>query len=142
MELNNTNKEAKVDDPNYCKYPWVISHPVGYFVLKELILKLSHEKKIELDIDEITQTNHVVVEMTSSVLPSTKLYDQRKSLIQFETFKPIIDRFKQKIVITDSQNKEEPVEDDSKGWIDVTREKEDNQIPSKKSLHSIKSMQK
>ncbi|KAA0054702.1 uncharacterized protein E5676_scaffold104G00110 [Cucumis melo var. makuwa] len=35
---------------------------------------------IELDIDEIAQTNHVGVKMTSNVPPSTLLYDQRESL--------------------------------------------------------------
>ncbi|KAA0065984.1 ty3-gypsy retrotransposon protein [Cucumis melo var. makuwa] len=44
---------GKVDDPNYCKYHRVISHPVEKcFVLKELILKLARENKIQLDIDE------------------------------------------------------------------------------------------
>ncbi|TYK15207.1 Retrotransposon gag protein [Cucumis melo var. makuwa] len=62
----------KVDDPNYCKYHRVISHPVEKcFLLKEMILKLAREKKIELDIYEVAQTNHVAVEMTLSVPPST-----------------------------------------------------------------------
>ena len=60
---------------------------------KELILKLTCEKKIELDIDEVAKTNYVAVDMTSSVLPLTQLYDQRKSLIQFGTFEPILVRF-------------------------------------------------
>ena len=60
-------QEGKVDDPNYCKYHRVISHPIEKcFVLKELILKLAREKKIELD-NEVAQTNHVAVEMTSRV---------------------------------------------------------------------------
>ncbi|KAA0033630.1 ty3-gypsy retrotransposon protein [Cucumis melo var. makuwa] len=78
---------GKVDDPNYCKYHRVISHLVEKcFVLKELILKLARENKIELDIDEVAQTNHVAVNMTSSVPPSILLYDQRESLIQFGNF--------------------------------------------------------
>ncbi|KAA0067219.1 retrotransposon gag protein [Cucumis melo var. makuwa] len=109
---------GKVDDPNYCKYHWVISHHVeNCFVLKELILKLARENKIELDIDEVVQTNHVTIEMASSVPPSTQLYDQRKSLTQFGTFEPIVVSFQQKIVLTDSQNKEEPIVDDDKGRI-------------------------
>ena len=40
-------------------------------MLKELILKLVHEKKIELDIDEVAQMNHVAIEMTSTVMSST-----------------------------------------------------------------------
>ena len=58
-------------------------------MLKELILKLAREKKIKLNIDEAAQANHVAVEMTSIVPLSTQLCDQRKSLIQFDTFEPI-----------------------------------------------------
>jgi len=90
-ECKRPEQAGKVDDPNYCKYHRVISHPVEKcFVLKELILKLARENKIELDIDEVAQTNHVAVNMTSSVLPSILLYDQRESLIQFGTFEPIL----------------------------------------------------
>ncbi|TYK00346.1 retrotransposon gag protein [Cucumis melo var. makuwa] len=60
-ECKRPEQVEKVDDPNYCKYHWIISHPV--------------ENKIELDIDEIVQSNHVVVEMTSSVPPLTQFYD-------------------------------------------------------------------
>ena len=84
-------------------------------MLKELILKLAREKKIELDIDELAEMNHVAVKMTSSVPPSTQIYDQRKSLIQFWTFEPTVVQFQQRIVTTNSQNKEEHVEDDDEG---------------------------
>ncbi|KAA0032461.1 retrotransposon gag protein [Cucumis melo var. makuwa] len=115
---------GKVDDPNYCKYHRVISHPVEKcFVLKELILKLARENKIELDIDEVAQTNHVAVNMTLSVPPSILLYDQRKSLIQFGTFEPILVRFQQKIMTSNSQNKEEPIEDEGEEWIVVAHKK-------------------
>ncbi|KAA0062638.1 uncharacterized protein E6C27_scaffold79G001510 [Cucumis melo var. makuwa] len=51
----------KVDDPNYCKYHLVISYPVEKcFVLNELILRLAHEKKIELDLEE-DENQEVVV---------------------------------------------------------------------------------
>ncbi|KAA0058531.1 ty3-gypsy retrotransposon protein [Cucumis melo var. makuwa] len=43
---------GRVNDPNYCKYHWVVNHPVEKcFVLKELILKLALDKNIELDLD-------------------------------------------------------------------------------------------
>ena len=113
LEYKRPKQDEKIEDPKYYKYHWIISHPVGKcFVLKELILKLAREKKIELDIDEVAQTNHVVVEMTLSVPPSTQLYDQRKNLIQFGTFEPIVVQFHQRIVTTYSTKKEEPVEDD------------------------------
>ena len=83
-------------------------------MLKELIIKLARENKIELDIDEVAQTNHVAVEMTSNVPPSTQLYDQRKSLIQFGISEPIVGQLQQRIMTTNFQNKEESVEDDDK----------------------------
>ncbi|KAA0060062.1 ty3-gypsy retrotransposon protein [Cucumis melo var. makuwa] len=66
--MQTLEQARKVVDPNYFKYHQVVEK---CSVLKELILKLAHEKKIKLDIDEIAQTNHIAVEMTSSVLPLT-----------------------------------------------------------------------
>ena len=49
----------KINDPNYCKYHQVVNHSIEKcFVLKELILWLAREKKIELDLDEVAQANH------------------------------------------------------------------------------------
>ncbi|KAA0064819.1 retrotransposon gag protein [Cucumis melo var. makuwa] len=124
-ECKRPEQAGKVDDPNYCKYHRVISHPVEKcFVLKELILKLARENIIELDIDEVAQTNHVAVNMTSSVLLSILLYDQRESLIQFGTFEPILVQFQQKTMTSNSQNKEEPSEDEGEEWIGVAHKKE------------------
>lgn len=85
-----------------------------------MILKLACEKKNELDINEMAQTNHVAIVVTSRVPPSTLFCDQRKTLIQFRIFKPIVVQFQQKIVMAYSQKKEEPVEEDDKGWIVMT----------------------
>ncbi|TYK16519.1 retrotransposon gag protein [Cucumis melo var. makuwa] len=124
-ECKRLEQVGKVDDSNYCKYYRVISHPVEKcFVLKELILKLARENKIELDIDEVAQTNHVAVNMTSNVPPSILLYDQRESLIQFGTFEPIHVQFQQKTMTSNSQNKEEPSEDEGEEWIGVAHKKE------------------
>ncbi|KAA0041173.1 retrotransposon gag protein [Cucumis melo var. makuwa] len=107
--------EGNVDNP-YCKYHRVMSYPVEKcFVLKELTIKLAYENKIKLDIDEVAQMNQVVVNMISSVPPSTQFYDQRKSLIQFQTSEPIVVQFQQRIMTIDSQNKEEHVKDDGEG---------------------------
>ena len=73
------------------------------------------EKKIKLDIDEVAQRNHVAVKMSSSVMPSTLLYDQRKSLIQFRTFELRVVQFQKKTVMIDFQNKEEPIIKDGEG---------------------------
>ncbi|KAA0047911.1 retrotransposon gag protein [Cucumis melo var. makuwa] len=137
-ECKRPKQVGKVDDPNYCKYHHVISHPVEKcFILKELILKLAHEKKIELDIDEVAQTNHVAIEITSSVPPSTQFYDQRKSLIQFGTFEPILFQFQKKIVTIDFQNKEAQGKDDDEGWIAIIRqnERKPNFIPKESLFH-------
>lgn len=123
-ECKRPKQAEKIIDSKYCKYHRVINHPVGKcFMLKELILKLAREKNIELDIEESAETNHVAVDMTSSVSPSTQLYDQRKSLIQFGTFEPIIVQFQQRIVTKNSQNKEKHVEDDDERWIVMTLSK-------------------
>ncbi|KAA0051326.1 ty3-gypsy retrotransposon protein [Cucumis melo var. makuwa] len=107
------------------------SHPVEkFFVLKELILKLARENKIEMDIDEVAQTNHVAVNMTSSVPLSILLYDQRESLIQFGTFKPILVRFQQKIMTSNFQNKEEPIEDGRRMDSSGSSKRETNEFHS------------
>ncbi|TYJ96986.1 retrotransposon gag protein [Cucumis melo var. makuwa] len=98
---------------------------------------MARENKIELDIDEVAQTNHVAVKMTSSVMPSMLLYDQRESLIQFGTFELILIRFQQEIMTTNSKNKEEPIKDDDKEWIIVARQKgrQTNSIQTKLHFH-------
>ncbi|KAL4649813.1 hypothetical protein ACB092_01G041900 [Castanea dentata] len=49
---------GKVDDPNYCKYHRIISHPIQKcFVLKELTMKLAKERKIDLDVSDVAQSN-------------------------------------------------------------------------------------
>ena len=76
----------RVNDPHYCNYHQDISHPVEKcFVLKELILKLALNKKIELDLDDVAQTNHTAVIIHSNDrLPATR------SPIQFRSLDPII----------------------------------------------------
>ncbi|KAA0060608.1 ty3-gypsy retrotransposon protein [Cucumis melo var. makuwa] len=76
----------RVNDPNYCKYHWVISHPVEKcFVLKELILKLALDKKIELELDDVAQTNHAAV-----IIQSDSRLSAIGSLIQFGLLEPVI----------------------------------------------------
>ncbi|KAA0062669.1 retrotransposon gag protein [Cucumis melo var. makuwa] len=97
-ECKRPEQAEKVNDPNYCKYNRVISHSVEkYFVLKELILRLAREKKIELDLEEVAQTNHVVVTIMSEALLPRLIFEQRKSLVQFGTFEPVVVQFHQKV---------------------------------------------
>ncbi|KAA0025779.1 retrotransposon gag protein [Cucumis melo var. makuwa] len=98
---------GKVDDPNYYKYHRVISHPVEKcFVLKELILRLAREKKVELDLEEVAQTNHAIVTTMSEALSPRLTFEQRESMFQFGTFEPIVVQFHQEAAPEDSQEKE------------------------------------
>ncbi|OMO96004.1 hypothetical protein COLO4_15563 [Corchorus olitorius] len=43
-EMKRPEESGKVDDPNYCKYHRLVSHPVGKcFVLKDKIMELHSE---------------------------------------------------------------------------------------------------
>ena len=66
---------GKVDDPNYCKYHSIISHPIQKcFVLKELIMKLAKERKIDLDSNDVAQSNLATFAcgLPISLSPTTK----------------------------------------------------------------------
>src|ERR1051325_2261524 len=88
-ECKQTADMGKVNDPNYCKYHRVISHPIEKcFVLKELILRLAQEKKIELDLGDVAQTNHATVMIHSYTEPPTS-----GCLIRFGSFNPALIQF-------------------------------------------------
>ena len=62
---------GKVDDPNYCKYHRIIGHPIQKcFIFKEQIMKLAKENKIDLNFNEVVESNHVTV--ACDVLPTLK----------------------------------------------------------------------
>ena len=49
-ELKRPEEANRVNDPNYCKYHRLISHPVEKcFVLKDKIMELYNEGKVEFD---------------------------------------------------------------------------------------------
>lgn len=55
LECKWPKEMEKVDNFNYCKYRQVISHLLeNCFVLKEQIIKLVEEGKVELHLDEVT----------------------------------------------------------------------------------------
>jgi len=86
LECKRRAKLGRVNDPNYCKYHRVVSHPVEKcFVLKELILKLAQERKIELDLEDVAQTNHAAIMIHPDILMFAT-----GSLIQFGSLEPII----------------------------------------------------
>ncbi|KAA0034031.1 ty3-gypsy retrotransposon protein [Cucumis melo var. makuwa] len=107
---------GKVDDPNYYKYHWVIGHSVEKcFVLKELILRLAREKKIELDLEEVAQTNYAAVTIMSEALLPRLIFEQRERLVQFGTLELIVVQFLQEVALEDSQEKERSIEEDDEG---------------------------
>ena len=53
---------GRVNDPNYCHYHQIVSHPMEEcFILKDLIMKLEKQRRIHLDLDEVVDSNHVTV---------------------------------------------------------------------------------
>ena len=52
----------KTNDPKYCRYHRVISHPLEKCItLKERIMQLAKDGTIVLDLDEIAETNHTTI---------------------------------------------------------------------------------
>ncbi|KAI5342011.1 hypothetical protein L3X38_009886 [Prunus dulcis] len=57
-ECKRPEEMNRVNDPKFCKYHRIVSHPVEKcFVLKELIMNLARQGRIELDVDEIADAN-------------------------------------------------------------------------------------
>ncbi|KAM1619260.1 hypothetical protein ACFX1X_018248 [Malus domestica] len=51
-----------INDPKYCKYHRIVSHPVGKcFVLKELIIQLAQQGRIELDLEDTAATHTTTI---------------------------------------------------------------------------------
>ncbi|KAM1669882.1 hypothetical protein PS2_043221 [Malus domestica] len=52
----------RINDPKYCKYHRIVSHPVGKcFVLKELIMKLAQQGRIELNLEDTAATHTTTI---------------------------------------------------------------------------------
>ena len=100
-ECKRPEEMGHTNDPKYCIYHRVVSHPVEKcFVLKDLILRLAKEGKIILDLDETAKANHATFAVGSpisaksptpmevrSTLPSTsRAYCKH---IQFGTLEPM-----------------------------------------------------
>ena len=61
-ECKRPKEMGRVNDPNYCHYHRIVSHPVEKcFILKELIMKLAKQGIIHLDLDEVVESNHATV---------------------------------------------------------------------------------
>ncbi|KAM1093650.1 hypothetical protein ACFX2B_008634 [Malus domestica] len=61
-ECKRPKEMNRVNDPKYCKYHRIVSHPVGKcFVLKELIMKLAQQEQIELDLEDTAATHTTTI---------------------------------------------------------------------------------
>ena len=83
-ESKRPEKANRVNDPNYCKYHRLISHPVKKCsVLKDKIMELHKKGKVEFD-DEAASLN--LASITTAI-------PQRNALvktIKFGSFEPIV----------------------------------------------------
>ena len=82
---------GKVDDPNYCKYHYIIIHPIQKcFVLKELIVKLTKEMKINLDFNDVAESNLATFACgLPSCMSLTTKQGANNIIIQFSSLEPI-----------------------------------------------------
>ena len=61
-ECKRPEEMNRVNDPKYCKYHRIVSHPVGKcFILKELIIKLAQQGRIELDLEDTVATHTTTI---------------------------------------------------------------------------------
>ena len=83
-ESKRAEKANRVNDPNYCKYHRLISHPVEKcFVLKDKIMKLHKEGKVEF-VDETASSN--LASITTAISQPNALV----KTIKFGFFEPIV----------------------------------------------------
>lgn len=124
-ECKRPEEMGKVDNPNYCNYHRIISHPIQKcFVLKELIMKLAKEGKIDLDFNDVAQSNLVTFAcgLPSFMSPATK-QGANTTLIQFGSLEPIQVQLSQKAPDYDSNDDERSTVDEEEGWTMVTRKR-------------------
>ncbi|KAK4566285.1 hypothetical protein RGQ29_002502 [Quercus rubra] len=120
-ECKRPEEMGKVDDPNYCKYHRIISHPIQKcFVLKELIMKLAKERKIDLDFNDVAQSNLVTFScgLPICMSPTTK-QGANTMLIQFGSLKLVPVQLSQEA--SDYNDDKRSAVDEEEGWTMVTR---------------------
>ncbi|OMO88380.1 hypothetical protein COLO4_20280 [Corchorus olitorius] len=117
-EMKRPEESGKVDDPNYCKYHRLVSHPVEKcFVLKDKIMDL--EGLIEFEV-EVASSN---VASITRVIPE---YEVLTMAIKFGSFDPIIlpvasTKLATSQQIGGSHFSETNEDEDNDGWTLVTR---------------------
>ncbi|KAM2225242.1 hypothetical protein ACFXTI_019018 [Malus domestica] len=106
----------RMNDPRYCKYHRIVSHPVGKcFVLKELIMKLAQQRKIELDLEDTGATHTTTIAFGSFdpvPLQATPDHSYQCSSHTIPSTQPL-----------PGVNEQDAHTDDEEGWTLVTYKK-------------------
>ena len=119
LECKRPEEIGKVDDLNYCRYHRIISHPIQKcFVLKELIMKLSKERKIDLDFNDVAQSNLATFSCGLPICMSPTKQGANTMLIQFGSLKPVPVQLSQEAF--DYNDDKMSVMDEEEGWTMVT----------------------
>ncbi|KAH7852825.1 hypothetical protein Vadar_029728 [Vaccinium darrowii] len=136
-ECKRPEEMRKVHDPRYYHYHRIVSHPTEKcFVLKDLIADLARKKKILLDVDEVAESNHIVITVegpTSSFKIKTAESATTPTLgaifktIQFGLFDPIA---------IQCSSQDIPTHPHLKGAPGAKNDKERIPIPPKKSIEN------
>ncbi|KAH0707412.1 hypothetical protein KY290_011967 [Solanum tuberosum] len=86
-EMKRPDEAEKTDDPNYCKYHRLVSHPLEkYFVFKDKVIQLVNEKKIVLDVEKAS-SNQIYI--TFGSLDPVHIYISEKH--EEESFEQEVD---------------------------------------------------
>ncbi|KAH7841973.1 hypothetical protein Vadar_000063 [Vaccinium darrowii] len=145
-ECKRPEEIGRVNDPKYCQYHRIVSHPTEKcFVLKELLVDLASQNKIILDLDEAAESNHTPIVVGSQDSPNSDQKAKEAKLtpsagavaktIQFGSLEPVIIQVQSQDVSAFSCADKSPSTEADDGWILVARKKSRRNKPKVKTAH-------
>ncbi|KAI5343265.1 hypothetical protein L3X38_011141 [Prunus dulcis] len=135
----------RVNDPKFCKYHRIVNHPVEKcFVLKELIMNLARQGRIELDVEEIADANVATIVFGSfDPVPLPAL--SKRSKFEATRDKHQVTNLCTKEVVSEPKNQGgdgfvgDSSFDDNEGWTLVTgRKPRTKRIPQRQKRERLK----